>query len=640
MVTPKILKAARQSFRDAFKSSRGMILALILCGLIAHIVVLNGSFKTMDDEFSIVNNENLRSLSSLGTIFTECFFGGDAYYRPLVTLSFLFDYQIAGLNPLFYYLSNVVVHLANGILLFLIFNILLKKKSLSFITALLFIIHPIQWEAVANIAGRSILLCAFWQFVSFWLYLKFALQSRLNPHRKFYFAGSLLAFVLALLSKESAVVTPFLLAGYEYWLRRRAKGKILSVQSLVRLAPFVGILGGYFLLRKLLGITSVSFWPSLELLALGVLTFLSSMLIYLRVFIFPIDLYFDRATMYYTNFADWGLWLTLAAIVIFSWVTGRYHARWSRRIKFMLFWFVVSLLPVSQLVPLPAHIGYAATADHFYYVPSAGLLAFFVLMGYGLIQRGWRNKSISRRFPVGLVGGVAVYFMLITIGQNLHAVYELSMFEKSLSYNPANTRVRISYGLALAKVGLFAEAEQQFREVLFAEPWDARARIGFAKSLCDQGKCLDAIFEYETITDAGNMQELLEQNLKYTYDVVIGQYQNRLKEDPENAQLYYSLGVVYAKSGREREAARAYHQALRFEPHSRFALYNLGALLESGVESQKAAGYFKKVITLARRPDQLSEYSYRHLAKIYEHRRQWRRAQAYFQAAEKIAGQK
>ena len=616
-----------------------MVFALILGGLIAHGVALNGSFKTMDDEISIVNNQDLRSFSSLGRIFTGSFFNGDnTYYRPLVTFSFLLDYQIAGLKPFFYYLSNLLLHLANAVLLFFTFNIFLKRKFSNFAAALLFVVHPVQWEAVANIAGRSILLCAFWQFAAFLLYLRYAARPRLDPRRKAYYAGSLLAFSLALLSKESAVVLPFLIAGYEYWMGRRHKGKILTAQAAGRILPLVMVAAGYLLLRKILGITNVSFWPSAQYLVLGVLTFLSSVLVYLRVFILPVDLHFDRTTAYFTGFADWGVWLTLAAVVIFGSMAGHYHRQWSRRAKFLLFWFAATLLPVAQLIPLPAHAGYAATADHFFYIPSAGLFAFFVLAARTVFARAIRRGAVSRRSSRFFAAAVFIYFLLFTAGQNLHAVHELSMFEKSLSYDPQNTRVRICYALALAKVGLFAQAEQEFRKVLAAEPWDTRARIGFAKSLCDQGKCLEAVFEYEAIPDAGNMQGLLEDNLKYTYDAVIRQYQKRLSDGPRNSQLHYSLGVMYAKTGRSREAVREYLQALRIEPRGRATLYNLGALLESGPQPELAVAYFKKVIAFGREEDQLTEYAYRHLAKIYERRGQPRRARAYFQAAEKIAG--
>lgn len=615
-----------------------MILALILCGLIAHVVVLGGSFKTMDDETSIVRNPDLRSFFSLGRIFTESFFGGDrTYYRPLVTFSFLLDYQIAGLKAFFYYLVNLLLHLANAVLLFFTFNVLFKKKSLSFPAALLFVVHPVSWEAVANIAGRSILLCAFWQFAAFLLYLRYVAQPRLDPRRKACYVCSLLAFVLALLSKESAVVLPFFIAGYEYWMGHRHKGRILTGQA-GRILPFVAVAAGYLLLRKILGITNVVFWPSVQYLVFGVLTFASSVLVYLRVFIFPVDLHFDRTTAYFTSLADFGVWLTLAAIVIFGWMAGRFHRQWSRRAKFLLFWFGITLLPVAQLIPLPAHAGYAATADHFFYIPSAGLFAFFVLAARAVFRRAIHRRAISRPSGLLLAVTVFIYFTLITIGQNLHAVHELSMFERSLWYDPYNTRVRNCYALALAKVGLFADAGQEFRKVLAAEPWDTRARIGLAKSLCDQGKCLEAVFEYEAISDAGNMRDLLDDNLKYTYDVVIRQYQKRLGQAPDNSQLHYSLGVMYAKTGRSREAIREYLQALRLDPRSRPALYNSGSLLESSSQPERAVVYFKKVIALGRGKDQLSEYAFRHLSKIYEQRGHARRAKAYFRAAEKIAG--
>jgi len=606
--------------------------------LLKEFGIEENDFVNYDDFAYVVSNPHVNkgfSWEGIRWAFTGFYIGN---WQPVTLLSHMLDCQLYGLSAGGHHLTNLLLHLANAVLLFFTFNVLLKKKSLSFPAALLFVVHPVQWEAVANIAGRSILLCAFWQFAAFLLYSRYAARSRLDPRRKVYYVCALLAFALALLSKESAVVLPFFIAGYEYWTGRRHKGKVLTAQSVKRLLPFVVVAAGYLLLRKVLGITNVVFWPSVQSLVFGVLTFLSSVLVYLRIFILPVDLHFDRTTAYFTSFADWGVWLTLAAVVIFGSMAGHYHRQWSRRAKFLLFWFGITLLPVAQLIPLPAHAGYAATADHFFYIPSAGLFAFLVLAARTVLQRTIRRGVISRPSGLLLAVTVFIYFTLITIGQNLHAVHELSMFKRSLWYDPRNTRVRNCYALALAKVGLFARAEEEFRKVLAAEPWYTRARIGFAKSLCDQGKCLEAVFEYEAIPDAGNMQGLLEDNLKYTYDVVIRQYQKRLEQEPDNSQLHYSLGVMYAKTGRSREAVREYLQSLRLDPRGRATLYNLGALLESGPQPELAVAYFKKVIAFGREEDQLTEYAYRHLAKIYERRGQPRRARAYFQAAEKIAG--
>lgn len=630
----KTFQHVRPLAKERIKTFCGILLALTLCTIAIYAVVLAGSFKTIDDEVSIVDNEKIRHLSSLKDILTESFFGTAIYYRPLVTLSFMLEYQLAGLRPALYYLTNIFLHLGNTIFLLFIFNVLLKKRGLAFATALLFLVHPLHWEAVANIAGRSILLSAFGQLASFWFYLLYV-ETR---HRRDYVLA-LIAFAVALLSKESAIVLPIVLAGYEFWLTRGPSKTGLPREMGGRLIWFWVFLLAYFLLRNALHITNVPMWSSWGSMFLGIATFLYSVLVYLRLFVLPLDLHFDRAIPYFTDSLDVKLWATLGISMMAVCALMYYRDKLSRRVKFFLFWAGISLLPVAQFFPLSAHSGYAATAEHFLYVSLAGLAALTALVVNDILCRAQRHRispHVTRPCVVALYG----YLMLITFGQNLHAVYELSMFKQSLMYNPHNTRVLVSYGLALAKAGLFAQAEDQFRKILVVKPWDVRARINLAKSLCDQDKCLEAIAEYEAIGEAGNLQMLLDKNLNETYDVVIAQYRDDLTRDPENSHLHYSLGIIYAKRGQLPKAMNEYRAALQFNPRNRYALYNLGLLTQAQGPVKEAARYFRRVIAFGRSNDHLTECAYRDLINIYERQGQYHRAKVYRKKADRIATSK
>lgn len=597
--------------QQTFRSARPAVLLLVLLGVLAHAPALNGSFKTMDDEASIVGNKLIRDISSAGVLLTSSFFGDGSYYRPAVSLSFLLEYQLFELNPFFYSLTNLTLHLGSAVILFFIFDILLKKRTRSWAAAALFAVHPLQWEAVSNIAGRSILLCAFGYFAAFWMYLKFLEDTRRQGH----YLGAFLAYLLALLSKESAVTFPIVLVVYEILVKRRGGRRWDGREEFFRFAPFFIWTAAYLLLRRALGITNIAFWPSVKMMALAVLTFLKSFLTGLGLFFFPVGLHFDRACAYFTDFSDPQLWAVVFVFILGFVLFVRLRRRVDSLIQFFLAWICLSFLPVAQLIPLPAHNGYAAAADHFFYTAMPGLAALTVLAADFLFAkakaRGWMSAGSIRFFCVG----VFIYFGTVTFGQDLISSQELAMFEQSLKFNPLNTRVRNSYALALAKRGLFKEAEEEFRGVLSREPWDTRARIGLGKSLCDQGKCLDAIREYEGIADAGSLQELLEQNLKSTYEAVIRQYARRIALKPDNSQLYYSLGVIYTKQGNLPQALREYRKALELDPNYRHALFNLGAGLETGGELVEAAGYFERLVALEGE-DLLTELAYSHLEKI------------------------
>lgn len=603
------------SLQQTFRSTRPAVLLLVLLGVLAHAPALNGSFKTMDDEACIVGNKLIRDVSHAGVLLKSSFFGDGSYYRPAVSLSFLLEYQLFKLNPFFYLLTNLILHLGSAVILFFILGTILKKRTLSWAAAALFAVHPLQWEAVSNIAGRSILLCAFGYFLAFWLYLKFVEDKRRQGH----YLGAFLAYGLALLSKESAVTFPLVLVAYEALVNLRGRGRVDWREEICRFAPFFIWTGAYLLLRRALGITNIAFWPSAEMMALAVLTFFQSLWTGLQLFVFPIGLHFDRACAYFTSFSDPQVWAVAGVLVLASVLFIRLRHSLDPLVPFFLAWIFLSFLPVAQLIPLPAHNGYAAAADHFFYTALPGLAALSVLAADFLFAkakaRGWMSAGSVRFFCVG----VFLYFGIVTFGQDLISSQELAMFEQSLKFNPLNTRVRNSYALALAKRGLFQEAEEEFRAVLIEEPWDARARIGLGKSLCDQGKCLDAIREYEVIADAGSLQDLLEQNLRSTYEAVVRQYARRIALEPTNSQLYYSLGVIYTKQGDLPQALREYRKALELDPDYRHVLFNLGAGLEAGGDFTEAAGYFERLVAL-KEEDLLTELAYRHLEKISRQR--------------------
>jgi tetratricopeptide (TPR) repeat protein len=216
------------------------------------------------------------------------------------------------------------------------------------------------------------------------------------------------------------------------------------------------------------------------------------------------------------------------------------------------------------------------------------------------------------------VAGFYIFFFLLTAQQAVYASQEIAMFERSLRFNPDNLRVRTSLGLALAKKELFAEAEEQFRRVLGADPLNARARIGLGKALCDQGRFWDGIREYEKIQDAGALEELLKDNLKFTYGILIQKYQALREREPRNPQVYYSLGVIYSKMNNPSEAIRHYEKSVELDPDFKNALFNLASSLEAAGDGERAAGYYQRMLQLKGTKDDLDDYASSHLAVIQE----------------------
>src|SRR3989344_4479756 len=151
-----------------------LILALITIGFFIYAFNLNNPLFWDDDEW-IKGNAFVHSFSYLKEIFTqnvEAGFGlSSNYYRPLLLLSFVFNYVIHGIAPFGYHLVSNGLHIASGVFIFFLLSKFLNSRA-SFIAALIFLVHPVQTEAVSYVSGRGDPMSAFFMLLALWLFFK------------------------------------------------------------------------------------------------------------------------------------------------------------------------------------------------------------------------------------------------------------------------------------------------------------------------------------------------------------------------------------------------------------------------------------------------------------------------------------
>ncbi len=488
---------------------QGLCLFLIIAlGFTAYSFILGADFKTLDDEASIVSNVDIQSLSNVKRIFLNSTWNGGMYYRPLVEVTYMLEYHLAGLNPLAYNLTNILLLLLSGTTAFFLIRVLLKRQDLAFFVSLLYVIHPIQWEAVANIAGRPILLCGLFYFNAFLWFYKFN-----ESKNKLSYILSLLFFILALLSKESAVTFPFVLILSGLLVRKSFQGP--SREFVLSIVPFFLILLEYLLLRQDFGITVFPYWSSEEMV-FGLMAALRALGMYLWLLIFPVGLYFYRGLPIFVKPYYPELFLFLILFIGLLYGLYRYRGRISAVVLFFIGWFFVTILPESNVFPLRFQPGWISTMEHFLYIPSLGVFVLMVFAMEWVLKKGLTLRLFSlRTFSLG-VFGLYLFLFIMTVQNNLYASQEIAMYKNSLAHNPWNSRVECSLGLALAKKRLFVEAEQHFRKALLINPMDVRAQIALGKSLCDQGRYEEGLKEYDKIKDAGSLNALLQENIRLT----------------------------------------------------------------------------------------------------------------------------
>ncbi len=246
-----------------------MILAIALLAFLSYREIL-GYYFTAGDSFALIDTARLESYKDLLRIFSEPLMSGTEflarYYRPIATLSFSADYLIWKLNPLGYHLTDVLLHIASSVLVFLIIRRLKRDDQLAaWLGAMIFTAHPILVETVPAIARRQDMLAALFILLS----VLFFLLHRGSESRCWkYLLASLFFYALALGSKETTVILPLFVLAYFVIYSRVDRQWSLSHQA-------KGAKAGRILLLYLAMTLAYLFWRTRVLHGIGGMTPLS-----------------------------------------------------------------------------------------------------------------------------------------------------------------------------------------------------------------------------------------------------------------------------------------------------------------------------------------------------------------------------
>src|ERR1035437_3844153 len=196
------------------------LLLLVIVPSVLYFRVVNFEYSGLDDATIISNINNVQGNPlNLKEAFThDAFMGdkGDTFYRPMQTFSFMLDAQLGGKEPWIYHISNLILHILTVLALFIFLKKTGIKKEISFVLALFFSIHPLFTNAVAWIPARGdILLCLFslLSFITF--------QEYFDTKKTAYLVLHAIVFLLAVFSKETAVLLPVLILSYFYFVQKK-----------------------------------------------------------------------------------------------------------------------------------------------------------------------------------------------------------------------------------------------------------------------------------------------------------------------------------------------------------------------------------------------------------------------------------
>ncbi|MCE9610849.1 MAG: tetratricopeptide repeat protein [Chthoniobacter sp.] len=486
---------------------------LLLAGGIIYAPALGGDL-IWDDYYLVRENPFFRSPVFGWEVFRHYLFfdSFSTYYRPVQNWSYILDYWLWRGEPAGYHLTNILLHCVSGIFLFELLSQLLpallghnntppRRRTLSIaalLIALVWVVHPIHNAAVAYISGRADSLASFFALLA-WLLARRASGAGSLPARAGLGAAAMLAMLLALCSKEIALVWLAIFAlhtlAFEPAWSWRAKGQAL--------AGALVVLGGYAVLHALPEFRAPMADSPPTPLAERFLLMLRALGDYTGLILWPARLYMERTlsdSAIYRSVAAWregvrwellsvgGLLAVVAALALCR-MRGE-----ARRLRiFGALWFVAAFLPISNLFPLNAEV-----AEHWIYLASIGALLLLAGTALALPPRAQLAVGLATLLAVGALGwrtavrandwtntetfclrtiqdGGATPRILTTLasfyGDRRDFPRQETILRKLTARFPDYAPARINLGICLAQQGRTAEAEPLLR----AERADADA---------------------------------------------------------------------------------------------------------------------------------------------------------------------
>jgi len=540
-------------------------------------------FVNFDDHVYVTQNIHIQSgitLDGCRWALGTHFFG---LWNPLVWLSFMFDYQLYGLNAGGYHVTNLILHILSTLLLFWLFNRMTGAIWRSAFVAAFFALHPLHVESVAWIAERKDVLSAFFWMLTLCMYVYYTEKPVIKRYLLVVFC-----FVLALMSKPMVVTLPVILILLDYWplnrleLRKiaiipandmpvsinkeekktksqkkslkkntsQANCRQLSETKIAGIIPLWQIWEKipFFILSAVLVFitlynpsqldTSLKAFSLISRLANAPVAFVT----YLAKTFIPNDM------AYYYPFSDqlpvWQVFGATFLIIVIS-VTVIVMAK---RLPYLFvgwMWYAITLLPVIGIIQVSLIMPYSM-ADRYHYLPSIGIA---VMLAWGipfLIKREDTRKKILLPVSIAALSIMAV----LTWQQCGYWRDNASLFGHALQVTKDNYFAHNSLGADLFKNGKLEEAMYHYNEAIRLNP-------NATDFYNNRGICYFAL---------GQPQSAVED------------YNKAVTLNPKFADAYYNRGVAYVKLGRNQSAFEDFSEAIRLKADSADA-YNNRAII-------------------------------------------------------------
>jgi len=579
-------------------------LFLVLATVAVFWQVRNYSYVYLDDHSYVTENPHVQeglNQKSVAWAFTSTHMG---FWIPLTWLSFMLDFELFGLSWGGYHLTNVLLHLANTLLLFLILGRMTQRPWRSAFVAALFALHPLRVESVVWITERKDVLSTL-----FWMLAMLAYVRYTESSKALHYCFALLAFALGLMAKPILVTLPFVLLLLDCWplgrlhLRRAISGagsqtrpEGVSVSFLIlEKAPFFALALACSVVTYLAH-QRAGFIEDPDILPLGARLANAAVAYvgYVSKMFWPKNL----AVLYPFLVNSVFSWATVGAAVLLLLVTTAVMLAAGRRPYLLVgwFWYLGTLVPNIGFV----QAGAQAMADRFTYVPLIGL---FIMIGWGVpdLLRRWSYYRV-----VSGVAATALILVLMVCSWKQVQYWKdtIALLSHAVQVVEDNYLAHTHLGARLAQRGEIDRAIKHYRAALDIKPDMAGVQNDLGNAFVSQRRFRDAVICYSKAlaiqpdyVDAYNNLAVALMHLG-KFDEAILRFKEILRLKPDSAMTHNNLGIALATLGEKEKAIDHYVMALELDPKYAEAHNNLGRVLAELEKLDEAAAHFAQALEI------------------------------------------
>jgi protein O-mannosyl-transferase len=549
---------------------------ILTIGIVAvYAQTLTFDFVNYDDpELVRDNSAFLSDPSNIARSFTTHAFTShrteSVYYRPLLLVSYIVDYQIWKTNPMGYHLTNIILHILASILVFLLAELIFKEPILSLVIGLVFALHPVQVESVAWIAGRNDILLTLFVLLMLLFYHAYRTAEK---YRQRYLFFSILAFTAALFTKESAAFFILLLPLHNRWLRREGKFLlphwrvvssyawffiVLAFYLFIRFQIFGSMIGAEKLYGKVPPISRIELIPAF-------------IMENLRLMILPIRLSIDHPLdkVLWTE-TPW-IWISLFSIVLLITL-----AWWQRRkaitFTYGMTWIGIGLLPTLNIFPMAIPI-----FEHRLYIVLVG----FSLGMVTLLQQAriFSDRTWTAIFFTVTVIAAILSYNRIPVWQNSEHLW-MDAIEKT----PSGSRPYMGIASYYIERGAYAQSIPVLEKYIVLRPDDPDGYGKLRQAYYVTGKRPEAaqLSRELVMLQPREPTRYLEAGILYdelhASDTALEFYRQGLALDPENFEMTFRLAIAYDRIQQPDSAEFYYRSSLHLNRNLEAVYLSLGQL--------------------------------------------------------------